>query len=416
MALDPIRLKLIARIARILLAVAILIYGLAISEPESPRLLALTLALFSLPLLLQIARSALVRAYALWLGIFLVVQSLLTPVLLGDAADLVINRPNMTITRNFRDGIGPGVPGPQTATTDSKGFRVFPSVDYQRPSEARIFAIGGSTTEQEILNDDATWTHRTQVALSERSGKKVEVINTGIRGIRAKNHVATFRYIVAFHPDMILFLTGANDWVFDAFELFGYDQPRRRWVFSNTILGRAMLAEYGRVFGRRSIAFSIVRPLNGEPSLQRSRKISWLPERASDQYLDNLRKISALCHERKITCVFLTQPSAYHPDAPDSLKKSFWMTPPAASYTLTFDSLIHIAEVYNRDLIEFAKMHGHPVCDLASKIGATTENFYDDVHFTYAGSQRVAEAVTACIEDVLDPSPATKTPLLDLGK
>src|SRR5215471_14644797 len=147
MALDPIRLKLIARIARILLAVAILIYGLAISEPESPRLLALTLALFSLPLLLQIARSAFVRAYALWLGIFLVVQSLLTPVLLGDAADLVINRPNMTISRNFRDGIGPGVPGPQTATTDSKGFRVFPSVDYQRPSEARIFAIGGSTTE-----------------------------------------------------------------------------------------------------------------------------------------------------------------------------------------------------------------------------------------------------------------------------
>src|SRR5215471_5124856 len=232
MRFDPAQIRRTARIARLVLAVAILAYGLAISEPGMPKFFALTVALFALPLLFQMTHSPLLRAYALWFGVFLVVQSVLTPVLVGNAADLILNRPNMVLTLNFRDGIGPGLPGPQVRTTDQKGFRVNPRIDYDHKSGMRIFAIGGSTTEQETLNDDATWTHRLQVALSERSGQPVEVINAGVRALRVKHHLATLKYILPYHPDMVLFLVGVNDWNFDATQRFGTHPSIRRKVFS----------------------------------------------------------------------------------------------------------------------------------------------------------------------------------------
>jgi lysophospholipase L1-like esterase len=81
------------------------------------------------------------------------------------------------------------------------------------------------------------------------------------------------------------------------------------------------------------------------------------------------------------------------------------MTPPAASYTLTFESLIHIAQVYNRALVDFAKQHAHPLCDLAPRITPTTEHFWDEIHFTLAGSARVAELVTECVKPLVAASP-----------
>ena len=77
------------------------------------------------------------------------------------------------------------------------------------------------------------------------------------------------------------------------------------------------------------------------------------------------------------------------------------MTPNGASYTLTFDSLVHVAEVYNRALITFANQRGHPVCDLASRIEPTIENFIDELHFSFKGSERVAAAVTECLRPLL---------------
>lgn len=77
------------------------------------------------------------------------------------------------------------------------------------------------------------------------------------------------------------------------------------------------------------------------------------------------------------------------------------MSPPAASYTLTFESLVHVAGVYNRALMAFAMEEGFAVCDLADKIEASTENFADDMHYSFRGSARVAAAVTECLRPMI---------------
>jgi lysophospholipase L1-like esterase len=285
---------------------------------------------------------------------------------------------------------------------------VTPRVDYARKSGVRIFAIGASTTEEWLIDDEAIWTHRLQRALSMALGNQVEVINTGVAGARARHHVATLRYISSLQPDIVLFLVGVNDWVYDIYSQFGDDRPPRRVRFADTLLGRTARMQFYNLFGAQAqpqpLIQDIAIPLLGG-ALGRQRKISWFPEAVSERYLADLREISEMCRANTLTCVFLTQPSAYHEGAPEALKSLLSMTPPDAPYTLTFESLVHVAQVYNRALIDFASKNGHPVCDLAPRIASTTEYFWDDVHFTLAGSARVAELATECIKPLVAAIP-----------
>ena len=49
----------------------------------------------------------------------------------------------------------------------------------------------------------------------------------------------------------------------------------------------------------------------------------------------------------------------------------------------------------------FANDNGFAVCDLAPRIEPITENFVDEIHYTFKGSARVAEAVTECLKPLV---------------
>lgn len=85
------------------------------------------------------------------------------------------------------------------------------------------------------------------------------------------------------------------------------------------------------------------------------------------------------------------------------------MSPHAASYTLTFESLVHIARLYNRALTDFAARNEFALCDLATKIDATLENLSDELHFSFKGSERVAQAVTECMRPLLAKNASSQT-------
>src|SRR2546429_1164785 len=128
---------------RWLLAGLMLAYPIVTFDRGAPVWAIASLVLFALPLALQLTRWVMVRTYALWLTAFLVLQALLTPQLHGDFVTLP---PQMRSTVDVRADL-PGVPpGVRHITTDERGFRVNPRVDYQVKAGLRIFAIGGSTT------------------------------------------------------------------------------------------------------------------------------------------------------------------------------------------------------------------------------------------------------------------------------
>ena len=201
----------------------------------------------------------------------------------------------------------------------------------------------------------------------------------------SQNHLATLKYIAPMHLNIALFPVGANDWNFDVHREFGSDINAGSAKRSPT--RRSARTYYYRLFGSTRTVRADFVPLGG--SLKRGRKVTWFPDRGSDRYLANLKRIGDTCRGSNLTCVFITQPNAYQANAPERLKDMFWMTPPAASYILTFESLVRVAEVYNRALMMFANDNGFAVCDLAAELDASVENF--------------AEAVTECLRPVPAP-------------
>lgn len=395
------------------LAGALLIYGAATEDWASSVWSAIALVVFGAPLLLQFSPWSVVRTYALWLGLFVAAQSFFTHALRGERVTLT---PNMQRTVDVKTSEIPGyAPGTRRVTTDERGYRVSPPLDYKGHKGTRIFAIGGSTTADIPLDDESTWTHRLQVQLLALEAQ-LRVVNTGVAGLRAANHLATLRDVVKLQPSLVLILVGANDWnkhIKDQFE-----PGRGKWhppVLRYTILGVAVdnliLSPLRRkVTGRSWADMTLVvnSPTaltqdGAKQGLQRATKRVFRPTEVAPGYAADLKRIGELCQATKLRCVFMTQPHVYRPGLAAGLQDLLWMTPPYADYTLDMESMSHIASLYNSHLKDFASSGGHGFCDVASQMPAEHRFFYDDIHFTDDGAQRVSELVLPCVKGVLLP-------------
>jgi len=394
-------------------AAIIFLFGVITIDLESLKWSVLGISLFSIPLLLQFTNYKELHIWALWGGFFFIFQSLLSPFLKNiDFNDFKTLQPNMHHIVDVKAGI-PGINGKQLVTTDYKGFRTTRDIDYENSKSYRIFAIGGSTTEQIYLDDRNTWTHLLQEHLSKTS--KLEVINTGVSGLRAKHHLATFQKIIGLHPDLVIFLVGINDWNWHIKEAFSEDNPgtkiaayrRANFLLKETLIGKFLVKflvvdkslnntakyevpsireEYGEYYSKQ------------RDSLSRANVFSFHPEDVHQNYKKHLLEISNTCHENNIKCLFITQPTGYQNDANEEFKKGFWMTPPNEPYTLDFESMVDIAFLYNSFLVRFSMNNDHYACDAASVLAPTFENFYDDCHFNTKGAKNMSMIVGKCIE------------------
>jgi len=386
-----------------------LAYGIITFDRGSPTWAIGSLVLFAVPLALQWARWVLVRTYALWFAAFLVLQALLTPWLRGDFITLP---PRMNSTIDVRAVDLPGMPpGLRHITTDEKGFRVNPRVDHRAKHGLRIYAIGGSTTEDIVLDDESTWTHRVQEDIAKR-GKSAEIVNTGVSGLRAANHLATLKVVARLEPDLVIFLIGANDWakhIKDRFERNFWKPVSLRDSALGMVLDGAVISPLrrritGKTWSDQTHVIDGLEDLtrSGQLSLHRPVTHKFRPTEVAAEYAATLREISSLCKENRLTCLFMTQPHAYSEATPADLRSRFWMTPPWATYTLDFESMIQIASLYNEFLKSFAAQEGHPLCDLAPGMEPSPKFFYDDLHFTDEGARRVADLVLPCALKALE--------------
>lgn len=307
--------------------------------------------------------------------------------------------PNFHLIADVEPGIIEGVSGLKKITTDSHGFRTTHAIDYENSEPFRIFAIGGSTTEDIALDDAETWTALLEDALVAVYGSKVEVVNTGLSGLRARHHLATLNYIADLHPDMAVFLVGINDWnnhISDGLSdvhAFTIDNSLI-WQAAQTLkaMANSFQGEPGAV--RKITAGDLSRR---NKALDRKDRRSIEISDVSEDYRLWMERIADRCAQLAIKCVYVTQPTAYHINLDPELRDRLWMTPPDADYTYTLESMIQVQSVYNRWLSNFAESQGSLLCDLVPKLEPTTANFYDDCHFTEAGARMVAEAMRDCL-------------------
>lgn len=391
-------------------AVVIWDFGLFTLDHGSVLWATISLVLFGLPLALQATPWVMTRVYALWFGVFLVLQSMLSPF---TKSEFITLEPNLHSTIDVRTSEAPGIrPGVRHITTDAKGFRVTPPIDYDQKRGTRIFAIGGSTTEDAMMDDSATWTHLVQKGLDSLQ-VPAEVINTGVAGLRARNHLATLKVVLRYQPDLVLILVGGNDWnkqIRDQFE--PSSNFLRPPVLRNSPFGKLVNRYFvapmtSRAAGKDGVGqhLVILQPEDLLASLnlasKRTVRHEFHPSEVSAGYRKDMEDIASTCRDAGVPCIFLTQPHAYSAEVPEDLRRWFWMTPPYTDYTLDVASMTEIANLYNEFLVAFAKRHGAPLCDVAAGVTPSLQVFYDDMHFTDAGAARVAELVLPCVVQAL---------------
>ena len=371
-----------------------------------------------------------VQVVAGYAGIFVISQALLTPMI--HDFDYITVQPNVVEVIDVRGDVMRGIQGVQRITTDEQGYRVTRPIDYDRPSELRIFAVGGSTTEQPHHDDHRTWTSLLGGRLEALLGRDVEMINTGVSGLRSPHHLATLKHVSDLHPNAALFLMGLNDWnchirraielgedrVSQSFWLLEAHRLLRGISFRGSMLGTAVRRiTKGRFF---TWNWEGVPPTEPEVkrgafyakqfgSLHRPRVVKFQPDRVDPIFDTYLRRIIRTCEEEQITCVFVTQPNGYSQAAEEDFQDRFWMTPPQADYTTDLTSLEHLAALYNRHVMAVGEEHGIPVCDAASQIEPSFRNFFDDGHFNLEGSKRMAEVLAPCVAAALRGDGTTST-------
>lgn len=397
------------------LAVIILLLGISLLGFRSWKVDLLNIIFSAIPLACQLFSHRLVQVYGLWFGMLLIMQTAISPLII-DKYYKTLPR-NVSIIIDIQGKAFRNIQGIQHLNTDWKGYRVTPSIEYESKKGIRIIAIGGSTTADILLDDKHIWTYLLQEKLKIELGRPVEVINTGVSGVRAAHHLATFSRTLQYEPDFVLFLVGVNDWVRHIWKQFDF----LPWlhdgifglVFEDTMLGVFSMSIYDRVkltiakTKEQFVKGQDIRLVTGElfgrkrGSLGRKTKFEYFPQDVSEEYKKYIMRISDLCDNANISCIFVTQPSGYHFDSEEKYKESFWLTPPDRSYTLTFKSMVAIADVYNKYLTKFGKKRGHKVCDIARFVPPSFESFYDDVHYNTRGAKKVAELISKCVIELV---------------
>ncbi len=284
---------------------------------------------------------------------------------------------------------------------NSLGFRGPEKLsDHQWPE---IITIGGSTTACTFLSDSCTWPYVLGKKL-QQAYPDIWLNNAGIDGHSSFGHILMLRdHVLPLKPDYVIFLMGINDT--ESNQAVEFDEMTEKKIQTRSVKSffKSLLnySELGRTlftFYHVSIAYKkglfhqeihvkalVDHPLPDSIIAKRLRQ----QEKFLAGYRARTDSIIAMCKHAGVKPVFLTQPSLFG-DYTDSLTgvpmANKWMNTSDADNSLLQEKIL---ELYNDVLRnDSARI---TVIDLARKMPKNSAYYYDFIHFTNAGAEKVGE-------------------------
>ncbi|MBC7802761.1 MAG: SGNH/GDSL hydrolase family protein [Candidatus Parcubacteria bacterium] len=296
-----------------------------------------------------------------------------------------------------------------TYTRDRHGLRG----GYGGPVDIRILTLGGSTTDQRHIRDGETW----QDALQQRFGKAgltVPVANAGVDGQSSFGHIANFKWwfpdIPGLAPDFILFYVGLNDYHKDAADRFdqfvadgrnpGIGERIRdnsaSWHLLKTLQGvyKAMVVSK---IGHQRVKFDELKWVR-DP-LQRD--YGFIAPRL-DAYAARLRQLADLTRQAGAIPVFVTQPSRHYRSTPEGIEGQSGESVYEGRRINGVD-FRRVMQQFDGAMKSVAAEKGALYVDLASRTEWTDADFYDLVHMTPQGAEKVGEFLFEALKAKVAP-------------
>jgi lysophospholipase L1-like esterase len=276
------------------------------------------------------------------------------------------------------------------------GFRG-PDWTGTKPDRLRVFAVGGSTTENVYLTEGSTWPDRL-ARLLEPHFPDLWMNNAGLTGHSTFGHAILLRdHLSRYEPDVLIYLVGIND--IGREDLHDWERDDMR-VMSWPGLANASEVVALTVNIHRALAARKRRITHNTAGLDESWLVTWkIPDetrravvdraqRLTDDYAARLRALVSSSLELGAHVVLVTQPALYGEGFDDRTGLDLSLV-----YADQVDggTAWQILEMYNDVTRSVATELGVPLVDLARALPKSSRYFYDTIHFTNEGASRVAE-------------------------
>lgn len=324
--------------------------------------------------------------------------------------------------------------------SNSKGLR---GPELGPDTEARVLAIGGSTTECLYIDEVSAWPLRmkTLLATPERA---VWTASAGLSGMNSGDHVVHAKFLVPQLPrlDVVVALIGVNDLAValgtpekyapvpadvsaegsEALLRRAFQQVPGRlensWDYDGSALQQLAIYQLLRrikIGHSRDLAANNITNDAAGQAVRRwrdnrqhaSAMIDALPDLTPqlDVYRKNLNTFVDLVTQRKIRLILLTQPTLWRAEMNEKEQKAIWMGGKGGDFMhnvglpyYTSGALAAGMQRFNDVMLSVCKERGILCVDLASMIPKDLENFYDDCHFGYQTSERIADIVAEAVK------------------
>jgi lysophospholipase L1-like esterase len=308
---------------------------------------------------------------------------------------------------------------------NSLGFRG-PNPPPDLANKLSIISIGGSTTQCFFLSDNKTWTARLGDQL-DKTFRDIWINNAGLDGHSTYGHIVLLEdHVAKLRPKVVLFLIGANDVGRDPEVEFDAENIKGSVSFHSPTAFIKSLSPYSEV---ASLIANLYRSLNAykegllhqKVELQKQGYLDASPQ-AEQQYLsqyasehflrgfeERILKLIQISRANGIEPVLMTQPLLEGPAIDDvtHLDLGRIIVSPGHNGKMAWD----LQEKYNDVTRRVGQEQGLLVVDIARELPKSSRYFYDFIHYTNEGADKIA----GIIYQHLCPDLAKRFPTFDKG-
>ncbi len=309
----------------------------------------------------------------------------------------------------IRNSINPRLDREIINRRNSLGFRG-PEKPKNLDRVLSVITVGGSSTECHFLTEGRTWPDQLAQKLSPRF-HPFWLNNAGFDGHSSFGHQVLLNdYLVKIRPRVIVFLLGNNEiendqpLFHDKLNIRGAYPDLKHFIFNNSevlTLGLNIV----RGWRARKVNNTTDRPMelvNYQPREFTEAEVEARLKK-QDPYLTQFRqRVSALidtCKAHGILPVFLTQPSLMG-EVKDSITGADLGKVPVGD-EFNGSLLWKVLSRYNQVTREVCEQKQTDLVDMASMLPKSSLYFYDNVHYTNEGAEKLASILAVEMERIL---------------
>ncbi len=275
-----------------------------------------------------------------------------------------------------------------------------------------ILTIGGSTTDQRYLDDNATWQEVFEDKL-KHAGIDIDIVNAGVDGQSTRGNLKNFELwfpqLKNLKPDFVIVYTGINDAFSD--DTSNYDDVAGNQTLKGIIKSKS--AMYRLYQTARGVYQAKVRFPLSHRSIDFQTK-EWtaaplIPDKTQilkprlDAYQDRLILIGNKIKAWGAKPIFITQTSRLFRD--DENKILGIKDPlPYGEQQINGVDFYDILMAFNESTLKVCHEENGICLDLSSQVHFINEDFYDYFHNTPAGAMKIADYLFSQIGRSLEGS------------